>query len=519
VQYTLNQQPIYDVANGLINFGYTGNAGGVVAPQTTCYFNLPTSALPYNDSSFCYVARIGNYSSAASYASIVGGGTTGTGGVCFVQLNTVAIGQVGINCYAGGFSNAGTMSANAVYTFKYISGNPANGTNVYINGTLTASGIINSAGITTGTTSINRVQTNGNNAIGYSVVPGFAMAGLNSQMYNLYIFSSSLNGPGAGTDQALIEATPYPYTAPDTLTLTFASVTATSFILTSSVPTGVAYYNVDVGGIPMSSTFYTSLSGVTITPGVAGPWVVNVYAYNSSYGLIARGNKTTNIIISTTNLRYYFTFDALVGGYLPNLSPNATVNDKFTLNSPTVLSTSIYKFGTSSGASGGYIRCITAYTLPTTGLSYSVWVYISSTMTFSTSPLFGFSSSAASPVLYLALTGSTGNTNCGWYVSGTSGSVTTGMTSNTWYHICWTISPAAYGASCTYTFYLNGIVFSTVSGSYPGSVSVGYQDIFAYAGLSGPSGFYIDNLRYYECTLTAANVSDIYSYLDPNGII
>ena len=40
-----------------------------------------------------------------------------------------------------------------------------------------------------------------------------------------------------------------------------------------------------------SATGLTALSSVTITPGVPGPWAVNVYAYNSGYALLASGNK------------------------------------------------------------------------------------------------------------------------------------------------------------------------------------------------------------------------------------
>jgi hypothetical protein len=65
-----------------------------------------------------------------------------------------------------------------------------------------------------------------------------------------------------------------------------------------------------INGSPVytSATGLTSLSSVTVTPGVAGPWAVNVYAYNSGYALIASrsytGIENLTLTGSTTFLSY-----------------------------------------------------------------------------------------------------------------------------------------------------------------------------------------------------------------------
>jgi hypothetical protein len=524
-QYTLANQPIYDVTSNIMNFNY---AGATVPATTTSYgclqlanYDYPSTgsvAVTFRRGAMSCVSGVNNcpilFSGTAS-----GGGGQNLSGVTLMYSATIPnwalfySNVAGNTAYFSSSTTTGTNTNNVISSFVDVSASTYGTLMIYTNGINVPSTNL----VTTGVRS-NTIAALSPVYIGY-YTPGANLSAVGNfmkgQLYNLFLYNNNLK---TGADQAIIENTPYTYTAPAAMTLTVASITTTSFTLTASAVTGAAYYAVYVGGAMYGTTLYTSLSATTFTPGTAGPWTVNVYAYNAGYGLLACGTMTTYLTTSITNLRFFFTFDALVGGYLPNLSPNAITNDKFSLNSPTVLTTSLYKFGTASATSGGFIRCSNAYTIPITGLSYSIWVYISSTMTFSTSPLFGFSSTPSTPLLYLTLTGSTGNTNLGWYVSGVSGAVTAAMTSNTWYHICWTISPAAYGGACTYTFYLNGNVLSTVSGSYPGNGSCGIQDILAYAGLSSASGFYIDNFRSYELTLTAANISTIYNYLDPNNL-
>jgi hypothetical protein len=89
-----------------------------------------------------------------------------------------------------------------------------------------------------------------------------------------------LVGPGAGTDQAIVEATPYTYTAPTAITgLASSSVTVTNFVLSWNAYSGAASYTIYVNGAQNTTT--TSIS-LTVTPSGGGPWNVRVYAYNAS---------------------------------------------------------------------------------------------------------------------------------------------------------------------------------------------------------------------------------------------
>jgi len=55
-QYTLTNQPTYDVSYGVVNYGYTGGIG-ISSPNTQCYLSLPNSAFPYGNSAFTYSIR------------------------------------------------------------------------------------------------------------------------------------------------------------------------------------------------------------------------------------------------------------------------------------------------------------------------------------------------------------------------------------------------------------------------------------------------------------------------------
>jgi hypothetical protein len=281
------------VSIGLIDFGYTG------APQSNTYFNLPNYSLPYGDSSFSYVSRIGNYTSA-TLAVLVGGGVATNGAGMHIDINHSSVGKVGVDLYNYGIINIGTFSTNSVITCKYTSGNPANGINISIDKT--------QAG--TGTAGLIRTQDYGYNAIGTSLAPGTNWSNqnpLNSQVYNLYNFSSVLTGPGANTDQSIVESTPYQYSAPAAITgLAASSVTATTFALAWNAYSGAASYTIFVNGAQNTTTTSTSL---TVTPTGGGPWAVSVYAYNASNVLLASNyvSVSPGTLFNTFYLLFGFT--------------------------------------------------------------------------------------------------------------------------------------------------------------------------------------------------------------------
>ena len=99
------------------------------------------------------------------------------------------------------------------------------------------------------------------------------------------------------------------------------------------------------------------------------------------------------------------------------------------------------------------------------------------------------------------------------------GTTVTGGTlnANQWYHIAWTISPAAYGATATHTVYLNNVnIYTNTELKYPSNYSRVYQDLCSMVG-NGSNEMYLDTFRHYTKCLTAADVNYIYKTLDPNN--
>jgi hypothetical protein len=312
-QYTLGSQPIYDVANGLINFGYVGagattpsgwtnsssSSSGVNASNPNAYFKLPDYALPYcpsasYDTSFSYTYRHGNVLTGINAATVVGGGTSGSGKAFSAQIYTNGATAYLAEWYALAGTSISPYAANSVFSVTYQASGTTTASAEYLY--LTQGSTVNT--ISTGLVSSIRQQTPNNNAIGYNLAWGNAP--LNGQLYNMYYFSSSL----FNQDRTLVEATPYQYSAPAAITgLATSSPTVTNFVLGWTAYTGATLYTIYVNSVFITSTTLISL---TITPGFYGPWNINVYAFNASNALIATGYITLNVspvvtIIPITN--------------------------------------------------------------------------------------------------------------------------------------------------------------------------------------------------------------------------
>jgi len=253
---------------------------------------------------------------------------------------------------------------------------------------------------------------------------------------------------------------------------------------------------------------------------------------------------------SNTYLKIYLTFDNAVGSdggtyssggtiYIPNLAPGAnntsdTTGSLFKLLStspPSQLSTSTKKWGASSFyLYNGVIRNNSKIILPSnTGLTFTIWCNFSIN-TYSYFPLFGVSV-GGSPytALSLRLCGSVSTTpwtTLNYQVDsdgvgiekGINLSTPVSINANEWNHYAWTISPAVSGASCTHTFYINGVLLTSVSGKYPVAserlfFDIGGQDSYA------PSIGYFDTFRYYETALTASDINAMYNYADPINLM
>jgi hypothetical protein len=190
-QYTLGVQPTYDVTKKLINSGYTG------ALQTKAFFILPNGAYPYLDSSYSFVTRLGNNTSA-QYEMIMGGGGN-TAGVLYWAVGSNST----VNAYANGKDtgfNAITYAANSPYSIVYDNANStaSRALTLYYQGNsiYTVNG---AGGLSAGT----RPNTYNYIFSGDAVSNTVAFDPLNGEMYNFFVFSSAISN----SDRLLLEST------------------------------------------------------------------------------------------------------------------------------------------------------------------------------------------------------------------------------------------------------------------------------------------------------------------------
>ena len=525
-QYSLGSQPIYDVANGLINFGYTT---GVVAPSAwtsnagNAFFNLPNGAYPYNDTSYNYTFKHYNYSIPASGSYCGWFGSTGGGGTnnasCYLLTMSSALSASSYNNYYmawfwDDFATAvNSVTLNDVVTTKYISsgGTTAGSRTTYINGTLAAGP---NTPITAGQPYPIRLQPNTGNCLGTINSNGNYS---NAQFYYFYAFQSSLVGPGAGTDQAIVEATPYAYAAPAAMTLTVASITATNFVLSTSTVTGANQFMVYINGnlVYTSATGLTSLSSVTVTPGFAGPWAVNVYAYNSGYALLASGYYDTGLIA-------YYPFSNNIYNYANNVSG---INDASIIGSATAYTTTkSYKAGitgslyNSDGTYYGGGNCPHVFTfsnflIPSAGgITIAFWIYPTSTQQTSADTVMVCLNGGAITLYTSYNTSNASNQISTPTYNGTTNNVTPAPI-NTWTHVAFT-----YTLGGVATIYINGSATYTYTDStsrFNPNTTMTCNTLFTdnhgtgsyYGSISG----YMNNFYLYTRTLTPAQIYGLYT--------
>ncbi|NBQ15329.1 MAG: hypothetical protein EBU31_12185, partial [Proteobacteria bacterium] len=283
-QFGAGSQPIYDVSFGCINFGYTGTAGGVAAPNTNNWFNIKAGALPFGDASYSYVLKTFNI---PNYGGIVFGGKTTTNQGLFLGITSDALYSFNQNWYNSANFNVPVSSTNsyaigsqnAVVSALYTSGGGTNSQVMVINGTKYYS--------SPGTT---RNQDNGiagNNYIGRdtSYYP-------NCQLYYLYVSKIALSD----ADRALLEATPNPtpnYRPMSAGVVTYAQKSNTIGLTWPANPS-VASYDVYIENIKYTST--TNASSLLLTNLPANmtsyrPW----HAKLALVGYDSNGNVISNV--------------------------------------------------------------------------------------------------------------------------------------------------------------------------------------------------------------------------------
>ncbi len=187
-QTVKTSQPVYDVANKVINFGYTGAGGGYVTTyNNNAYLNLPTGAIPYADSSYTVIFKHWN----------VGGVGFINGGMNNANANCLCIrthlGNTYLEYWGSYYIAGGILNSNNVYSTTYVTGSSQQP--IYINSLLAATGTMTSP----------RTQLSSPNFIGVtntqSLSPGTEY--MNGQLYYMYIFNSSLSN----ADRIIIEST------------------------------------------------------------------------------------------------------------------------------------------------------------------------------------------------------------------------------------------------------------------------------------------------------------------------
>ncbi len=249
------------------------------------------------------------------------------------------------------------------------------------------------------------------------------------------------------------------------------------------------------------------------------------------------------VIVTDSNLVFYMTIEQMyasnktnwVSGtqYVGNIA-SGVVTDLFQIMGGvgSGLSTTIVKNGLQSFyLNQGVCRQINpTYFFPqSTGLSFCIWCRMAGqNPSLTRGGVFGLSGSSGTKLLSLRMR-SVNTYGSPYYInlavdistpqSGGIDITSHQITNDVWNHYVWTISPALYGGTCTHKIYLNNVLIYTNSALiYPANVIRNNFDIGAVDG-NGGNISYLDTFRHYKKELTASEINNIYSNLDPNGLL
>ena len=365
-QYKITAQPIYDVSYGVINFGYTGAAGGVAAVYPA-FMNLPVKSMPFgqDDSSFSVVTRYWNWANTYNdtMQDLISCYTSNNlGHIVFNYNGYGAIAVQNLNYTAG----PTLATSNGVISYKYISRSTTTTNQSYVYQNNVAGTAFNSTAAVTFTPGPLTIgnYTSDINANGYLNTGTFSGTNyfLQAQLYNLYVFSSALTD----ADRNLVEATPYQFAPLPLMAITVSSFTSTTFVLSWTAVANATTYVMYINSV----VYGTVTSGQTITPGYNGPWTVNVYAYNASYNVLASGYTVFTILKKATmNLQNWYLPDnvTITSGYvtawpdemgnynLSNLRLTNTTNTMTKVVASGTTSNAIYQNFASNGTNACYV--------------------------------------------------------------------------------------------------------------------------------------------------------------------
>lgn len=459
-QFTAASQPIYDVIYKVINFGYTGAAGGIPAPQAG-YLNLPLNAFPILDSSFTVVTKVYNFgaNNSDTQADLITISNTQTAAI---KLNTSAT-PIAPAMWLPNKNTSGVQntSSNQIITYKY--------TSFTTSGSLTNNYVIyqNSAqtGIGQRTNAVTASQINpsiGNNPTGWYANSGITTGAttnyyLQAQLYYLYIFGRALTD----ADRAIIEATPVP-----------------TVTVTTPIP--------DLIWLKFDTTTYTG--GQTLTnEGTLGTITCNFWSANGTITNVTKGSITIALITNTTG---------------------STANGYWNITSSTItIPTGSYGMG--------YTFCYWMY-IPSSGLP------IASGVTGMLASFGGTPNSATQGWIstyfagnYFNGSGSSVTSLVNWYYQSAAYNDTTFTGSTTyskWYHISIVHFCSGSNTSNVY-IYKNGTSVNTTTSTYPTSS----QSINLGIATNKTSAYYSD-VRVYGRPLLASEITSVYNYGVSTGI-
>jgi len=533
--YNIANQPIYDVVNGLINFGYVGSGANYPSGwnQSTLMSTIYTSqngtgnnSWPIGDASYAYVIRHGNITPSATNAGFLTGGFDGANsGTLFTSVslyctsatasassgyvidwatNSNGIGAGGSHNYLYASTTAGQYAANNVISTTYVSGSKVR--YLYVNGS-------NSYNDPSPLSSV-RNQYGNANFIGTSDSVGFFYG----QMYNFYVYQNALT---TGSDRAITESTPYQYAALASITgLAASSITATTFALASSAVTNAVNYAIYVNGAYYSTVaaVTNALPSTTVTPGGYGPWQATVYAYNASNVVIALSNVNTLM----ANIAIYYPLDNDFKNYALT-TPTADGQNK---GSPSISNT-VFKTGYGSAlckSNPSSMVVSSAFTLPTTPTTttgrctVAAWFYATS---WSSGPILigittngdpNYNSTVDAFEMYvrsdtLTIVGNplTQSTGASGFTTGYASSNVSAPPLNKWFHLALTVQyNNATSSGTTFAFYLNGVSASQGTGKFFTGGS--YMAVFGGANTNNMLDGYVDDCRVYSRVLTANEI-------------
>lgn len=171
VQNTTNIQPIYELSNKILNFGFTG------APQTNCFFTLNNGTIPYTGS---YTVALKHGAMSNGIGGFCGGGTNASGSRSnnFRRNNDTYVNYWWGNDFissSGVFNSAGNILC-------WIYNTSTTNTALYLNGSTTNSGSKNRTGWNC---------TNNNGFIGRTT--NGTSECINGKLEFLYLFNSVLS--------------------------------------------------------------------------------------------------------------------------------------------------------------------------------------------------------------------------------------------------------------------------------------------------------------------------------------